>query len=151
MTKPGVFYDLNPSLRRKEAISRSLWKTTVLKVDEVYFIFSHRWQMTISPFTGKWSYRSFLNNPDLSVEFNKLQFGAGNLVLEEPRFGEIVGTLGDDGWSLDLKGWSSYGSPFEIRFQGSGIISEELWVYDYHGFLAPKWPNGNDQRAAIST
>lgn len=105
--------------------------------------------MTISPFTGKWSYRSFLNNPDLSVEFNELRFGAGNLVLEEPQFGEVVGTLGGDGWSLDLKGWSSYGSPFEIRFQGSGIISEELWVYDYHGFLTPKWPNGNDQRAAI--
>ena len=105
--------------------------------------------MTISPFTGKWSYRSFLNNPDLSVEFNELRFGAGNLVLEEPQFGEVVGTLGGDGWLLDLKGWSSYGSPFEIRFQGSGIISEELWVYDYHGFLTPKWPNGNDQRAAI--
>jgi hypothetical protein len=105
--------------------------------------------MTISPFTGKWSYRSFLNNPDLSVEFNELRFGAGNLVLEEPQFGEVVGTLGGDGWSLDLKGWSSYGSPFEIRFQGSGIISEELWVYDYHGFLAPKWPNGNNQTAAI--
>ena len=105
--------------------------------------------MNISPFTGKWSYRSFLNNPDLSVEFNELRFGAGNLVLEQPQFGEVEGTLGEDSWSLDLKGGSSYGSPFEIRFQGSGIINEELWVYDYHGFLAPKWPNGNNQRAAI--
>jgi hypothetical protein len=105
--------------------------------------------MNINPFTGKWSYRSFLNNPDLSIEFNELRFGAGNLVLEQPQFGEVAGTLGGDGWSLDLKGWLSYGSPFEIRFQGSGIISEELWVYDYHGFLAPKWPNGNNQRAAI--
>ncbi|NCJ05428.1 hypothetical protein GS597_02645 [Synechococcales cyanobacterium C] len=103
----------------------------------------------MSPFTGQWSYRSFINNPDLSVEFNELQFGLGNLVLEAPQFGEVAGTLGGEGWSLDLKGWSSYGSPFEIRFQGNGVIGGEQWVYDYHGFLAPKWPNGNAQRAAI--
>ena len=105
--------------------------------------------MTKSPFIGDWSYRSFRNNPDLSVEFNELRFGAGNLVIEEVCFGEIAGTLGGDGWSLKLKGRASYGSPFEIRFQGRGEISGELWIYDYHGFLAPQWPNGNAQRAAI--
>ena len=58
--------------------------------------------MTMSPFVGDWSYRSFRNNPDLSVEFNELRFGAGNLVIEETCFGEIIGTLGGDGWSLNL-------------------------------------------------
>ena len=103
----------------------------------------------MSQFAGNWSYRSFVNNPDLSVEFNELRFGAGNLVIEEVSFGEIAGTLGGEGWSLDLKGRASYGNPFEIGFQGQGEIGGELWVYDYHGFLAPKWPNGNEQIDAI--
>ena len=34
-------------------------------------------------------------------------------------------------------------------FQGSGEIGGELWIYDYHGFLAPSWPNGIDERPAI--
>ena len=105
--------------------------------------------MTMSPFVGDWSYRSFQNNPDLAVEFNELRFGAGNLVIEEVGFGEIVGTLGGEGWSLIPKGREGYGSPFEIRFQGKGEIGGELWIYDYQGFLAPKWPNGNSQRDAI--
>ena len=105
--------------------------------------------MITSQFTGDWSYRSFINNPDLAVEFNELRFGAGNLVIKEVSFGEIGGTLGGEGWSLNLTGRASYGSPFEIRFQGQGEIGGELWVYDYHGFLAPKWPNGKEQRDAI--
>ncbi len=103
----------------------------------------------VNPIVGTWSYRSFLNNPDLSVEFNDLRFGAGTLVLEEPEFGRISGSLGGSGWSLSLQGWSSLGNPFTIRFQGSGDIGGERWVYDYLGFYAPMWPNGVEQRPAI--
>lgn len=103
----------------------------------------------VNPIVGTWSYRSFVNNPDLSVEFNDLRFGAGTLVLEEPEFGRISGSLGGSGWSLSLQGWSSLGNPFTVRFQGSGDIGGERWVYDYLGFYAPMWPNGVDQRPAI--
>ncbi len=103
----------------------------------------------VNPIVGTWSYRSFVNNPDLSVEFNDLRFGAGTLVLEEPEFGRISGSLGGPGWSLSLQGWSSLGNPFTVRFQGSGDIGGERWVYDYLGFYAPLWPNGVEQRPAI--
>ncbi len=103
----------------------------------------------VNPIVGTWSYRSYLNNPDLSVEFNELRFGAGTLVLEEPEFGRISGSLGGSGWSLSLQGWSSLGNPFTVRFQGSGDIGGERWVYDYLGFYAPMWPNGVEQRPAI--
>ena len=103
----------------------------------------------VNPIVGTWSYRSFVNNPDLSVEFNDLRFGAGTLVLEEPEFGRISGSLGGSGWSLSLQGWSSLGNPFTVRFQGSGDIGGERWVYDYLGFYAPMWPNGVGQRPAI--
>lgn len=102
-----------------------------------------------SPFQGKWSYRSFRNNPDLNVEFNNLKFGVGILEISEPSLGVVAGTIGGPDWSLTLKGWLTYGDPNTIRFQGSGEIDGELWIYDYLGYLAPSWPNGIDQRAAI--
>jgi len=102
-----------------------------------------------APFSGSWTYRSFHNNPDLSSDFNNLRFGAGNLVITETTPGIISGSLGGTGWSLSLKGYATYGNPFSIRFQGQGDIGGETWVYDYHGFLSPHWPNGIDQRPAI--
>lgn len=105
--------------------------------------------MSENPLAGKWSYRSFHNNPDLSVPFNDLAFGAGALVIEEPSEGRIGGSLGGSGWSLALEGAFLTGDVPGVRFRGSGKIGEETWVYDYHGFAAPAWPDGVNQRPAI--
>ena len=102
-----------------------------------------------SPFVGRWTYRSFRNDPELSKEFNELRVGAGTLVLDEPAYGRLSGSLGGEGWNLSLVGGYTYGNPFALRFQGSGDISGERWVYDYVGYLAPIWPNGVDQTPAI--
>ena len=99
--------------------------------------------------TGTWSYRSLLNNSDLSTEFNDLRFGAGTLSLTEPESGRVGGTLGGPGWSLTLEGNVTEGDSTQIRFQGRGIIGGEEWVYDYRGFLVPDWPHGVDQVDAI--
>jgi hypothetical protein len=102
-----------------------------------------------NPFTGSWSYRSFRNDPDLSKEFNDLRFGAGTLELTESKFGRLSGSLGGAGWNLNLVGGYTYGNPFSLRFQGSGDIGGETWVYDYVGYLVPIWPNGVEQRPAL--
>jgi hypothetical protein len=101
------------------------------------------------PLKGTWSYRSFVNNPDLSVGFDDLRFGAGSLQIEEPAFGLLSGSLGGAGWRLALSGGVTYGNPFAVRFQGVGEIGGETWVYDYTGYLVPPWPNGVNQRPAI--
>ena len=101
------------------------------------------------PFEGTWTYRSFVNDPDLTVNVNDLLFGAGTLEISEPSFGILTGSLGGAGWSLALSGGMSYGNPFAVRFRGVGEISGETWVYDYTGYLVPAWPNGVDQRSAI--
>ncbi len=106
--------------------------------------------METEPFTGIWSYRSFVNNPDLNVEFNELRFGAGTLRLYSPSFGHLAGTLGGTGWELTLNGAVAYGNPFACRFQGVGEIGGEAWVYDYTGCLTPIWPHGVDQVPAIT-
>jgi hypothetical protein len=101
------------------------------------------------PLLGSWTYRSLLNNPDASVEFNKLRFGVATITLEKTAMGEIKGTIGGTGWSLDLKGNRGYGNPFNVRFQGKGKVGDETWTYDYIGYLVPAWPNGDGQRPAI--
>lgn len=99
--------------------------------------------------SGTWTYRSLLNNPDLSVDFNTLEFGRANLFLESSAGGIISGKIGDTGWELELKGSLQYGAPATLWFQGSGIISGSPWVYDYLGYLVPQIPNGIKQVTAI--
>jgi hypothetical protein len=105
--------------------------------------------MSDNPFVGNWTYRSFLNDPDINKSFNDLEFGVGTIVIEEAPMQILKGTIGGSGWALVLKGARQYGNPMHARFQGVGIVNGENWVYDYDGYLVPHWPNGVDQIPAI--
>ena len=105
--------------------------------------------MSDNPFVGSWTYRSFLNDPDVNKAFNDLEFGRGTILIEEAPMQALKGTIGGPGWSLALKGARAYGNPMHVRFQGVGIVNGEKWMYDYEGYLAPDWPNGVDQVPAI--
>jgi hypothetical protein len=98
---------------------------------------------------GKWTYRSFLNDPDLSTSFNDLEFGQGTIEVSPSAMNEFRGTIGGPGWQLQLKGSTTYGNPFTVRFQGKGVVGGEEWVYDYIGYVIRPWPNGVDQRMAM--
>src|ERR1051326_8131822 len=52
--------------------------------------------MSDNPFVGSWSYRSFLNDPDLSKDsnMNQLLFGDGTLVITAPSSVTLGGTIG---------------------------------------------------------
>lgn len=89
------------------------------------------------------------NSTDLSLPFNDLAFGAGTLQLTEPEAGKIGGSLGGTGWLLALDGTATEGTPPTLRWQGRGIIGGEEWVYDYLGYLVPKWPTGVNQADTI--
>src|SRR5262249_20936416 len=105
--------------------------------------------MSDNPFVGTWTYRSLLNEPSLATDFDKLEFGRGTIVIAEGPMQILSGTIGGPGWSLTLKGARQYGSPMHARFQGTGTVDGEKWIYDYDGYLVPHWPNGVDQRPAI--
>lgn len=105
--------------------------------------------MSDNPFTGNWTYRSLLNNPDVNQAFNNLEFGRGTITLNEDAMQLLSGTIGGPGWSLTLKGSREYGTPMRVRFQGTGIVNGEQWIYDYEGYLVAHWPNGVQQRPAI--
>ena len=97
-------------------------------------------------FRGTWTYRSLLNDPDGSVDFNKLEFGEGTIHIEEASQTNLAGTIGGPGWSLSLYGSCGDGYPAQIRFQGKGTVSGELWIYDYIGWLVPVWPNSTKEQ-----
>ena len=98
---------------------------------------------------GAWTYRSFLNDPDLSTQFNDLEFGRGTIQIDPAPINEFRGTIGGPGWQLQLKGSINYGNPFTVRFQGTGVVGGEEWVYDYIGYVVLPWPNGINQRPAM--
>ena len=104
----------------------------------------------IGSLVGKWTYRSFLNDPDLSKAFNDLEFGRGTITIQEAPMGVFKGTLGGPGWSLDLNGSINYGDPYAMRFQGKGTIGGAEWIYDYTGYVIKPWPNGVNQVPAIT-
>jgi hypothetical protein len=106
--------------------------------------------MNDNPFVGIWSYRSFLNDPDLNIDVSKLLFGAGTLTITEAAVEILEGTIGTPGsWMLTLKGSRQYGTPYRARFQGKGTVEGELWIYDYECYLVPHWPNGVEQVPAL--
>lgn len=105
--------------------------------------------MNDNPFVGQWIYRSLLNDPDLSKEFNALEFGVGTIEICENALQLLTGVIGGTGWSLQLKGSREYGTPMRVRFQGVGTVGGEQWIYDYEGYLVSHWPNGVQQRPAI--
>ena len=96
--------------------------------------------MTNNPFAGNWAYRSLLNNPDLSADFDKLEFGRGTLAIAAESDTLMGGTIGGPGWSLELRGSLAYGSPMQARFQGKGEVGGAPWIYDYVAWLVPAWP-----------
>jgi hypothetical protein len=103
-----------------------------------------------NPFLGRWTYRSFLNDPDPKADpTKKLLFGIGTLKFTEAPMGQVAGVIGGKGWSLKLEGWVTYGDPYRVRFQGKGIVSKAPWIYDYDGFYVSHWPNGVGQVEAI--
>ena len=104
----------------------------------------------IGSLAGKWSYRSFISNPDLETDFNDLEFGRGTITIQEAPMGVLQGTIGGTGWSLDLNGSINYGDPYCVRFQGKGKVGDEEWIYDYIGYAIKPWPNGVDQVPAIT-
>lgn len=100
--------------------------------------------MSTNPFIGKWTYRSLLNDPNPKTSFNDLQFGLGTIDIKQNPDGSLGGTIGGDGWSLNLHGSFGFGSPGQVRFQGKGVVGTAEWIYDYIGWLVPFWPNSND-------
>jgi hypothetical protein len=106
---------------------------------------------TSHPVLGSWTYRSFINDPDIFKDFNTLEFGRGDLIIEQLAPGIFTGRLSfGDTYQFRLSGLSTFDFPCSVRFQGVGDTKDSYGqVYDYVGFFSPMWSNGIEQRPAL--
>lgn len=107
---------------------------------------------------GKWTYRSFHNNPlpvtDDAQTALGLFFAEAVFSFSEATDTKIDGAIDWQGGGLDLTGTVNQPgatSPLTIHMVGSGRPGTGTagWEYDYHGNLAYEWPNGIGQVPAL--
>jgi hypothetical protein len=107
---------------------------------------------------GKWTYRSFHNNPALvdrdPNKALKLIFAEAVFTFDVPSANTLKGTIDWDGGGLDLQGTTRPGSldasiVFDIVGTGRPGTATAGWEYDYQGQVAHQWPNGSSQVPAL--
>jgi hypothetical protein len=105
----------------------------------------------LPPVLGSWTYRSFVNSPDIGKDFNDLELGRGELTIEHFAPGIFVGRLSfGDSYQFRLRGMVDPNPPCTVRFTGIGDTRDSRdQVYDYVGFFIPMWSNGVDQRPVL--
>jgi hypothetical protein len=116
--------------------------------------------VSLNPFAGKWTYRSYHNRPEVIVDDDKdaalkLIFGEGVMTFEDAELGVLKGVFDmGGGFFLDLQGsvkQESNVSPVVISITGKGRAGTPTdgWQYDYVGYLAWTWPNGINQIPSV--
>jgi hypothetical protein len=112
----------------------------------------------VSVLAGKWTYRSFNNDPALvDGDPNKalaLFFAEAVFTFAIPSPTTLTGAIDWTGGGLDLAGCIAPGDDglgpiVTITGTGRAGTDTEGWEYDYFGQLAHTWPNGVNQRPAI--
>jgi hypothetical protein len=111
-----------------------------------------------SPFAGRWTYRSYINDPALvGDDANKalgMIFAEAVFTFEIPTSSTLKGTIEWTGGGLDLQGTlqpTGEGGALVLEIVGTGrpATSTAGWEYDYHAQLAYQWPTGVDQTPAL--
>ncbi len=106
-------------------------------------------------YEGRWTYRSLLDDPDVSKDFNALRFGAGIITFGAIAYDQILDGALDmgGGYQLSVRGelLRDVGGITGIRWTGTGIAGTptEAWVYDYRGTRIQKWPEASGQADVI--
>lgn len=105
-----------------------------------------------NPFVGTWTYRSFHNKPQEVEDFNDIRLWQATLTLQEDSQNLLTGRIESGPYTLMVNGTitSECGtSKVCLRALGQDNSQTAGWVYDYIGFLAPSWVEGDQQRPAI--
>jgi hypothetical protein len=112
-----------------------------------------------NPFAGRWTYRSFLNDPTPTngdpQKVAALLFAEGIWTVNDSAPTVFDGELNfGASFVMDLSGVitpAASGRPAHAHIVGSGRVgtSSAGYFYDYDGSLAEHWPNGIKQVPAI--
>lgn len=107
---------------------------------------------------GEWVYRSMHNIPNENIPFceqdsleckNNLEFATAIMRLAS-KDGIIDGELDMGKWGK-LKVTGQFNSKTNFNITGNGLknTSTEGWIYNYNGYIIPKWQCGIDQKDAL--
>ena len=114
--------------------------------------------MPSSDLVGKWTYRSFINDPaPVGSDPQKalaLIFAEAEFTFEAVSDTKFKGVIDWGSGGLDLSGTIEHGSPdmpvaFAIKGLGRPGSQTNGWEYDYNGCVAYKWPDGVGQVRAL--
>lgn len=100
---------------------------------------------------GKWSYRSFSNDPNLDTPLNNLLFGEGTLTLTMAGNGKLEGSFDfGPGYGMSVTGTVTYGNPATLQFEAKGNgPNNGDWLYDYTAYLGFQFPQAVKQRPSL--
>jgi hypothetical protein len=111
---------------------------------------------------GKWTYRSFYNDPmqvldspdedTAAKKLLSLMFAEAVFTFQIPDDATLTGAIDWGTGGLDLEGKiSNQGGALTVHIIRSGRpnTGTKDWEYDYHRALAYQWPNGVNQVPAI--
>ena len=118
--------------------------------------------MTYDNYAGNWTYRSFVNRPDILPEldpknilkddvekWSRYMFGQGTMVFHPTVTGGLEGVfhMGDDMTPLDMviRGkFENRDGVVWVRWNAYGLSNSDSdgWLYEYEGYLTSRWPNG---------
>ena len=112
--------------------------------------------MSDNPFVGSWTYRSLLNDADLSVAFDDLEFGRGTIVIKPAPMQLLTGNfqttfaiLGEQKGDRSKFTWKYY-VPYFAEMKKQGHV--EAFVYYTHQRSASpevsEWFNQNKEKVA---
>ena len=107
--------------------------------------------------SGKWTYRSFHNDPAPVGDDAEKALG---LIFAEAEFRfeisgtELSGVIDWGGGGLALKGTvqpAGATTPLTVQIVGTGTkeLGTEGWEYDYYAWLTHQWQNGINQVPAL--
>jgi hypothetical protein len=108
--------------------------------------------------SGTYTYRSFLNEPDVVGDFNKLQFSEAELTLFATLGGGVSGFLSwptnDDDSAravMDIAGQIVTREPLLVRLEGIGRKGSAIETFDYRYelTLARYWPETTRPRTCL--
>jgi|tagenome__1003787_1003787.scaffolds.fasta_scaffold18925338_1 hypothetical protein len=104
-----------------------------------------------SSLLGSWTYRSLINDPNISTGFDGLEFGRGELRVEQWNLDGFSGRLVfGDTYQFALTGSASFGEPRTLALRGTGDTADSAnQIYDYLGHLVPPWRGVVDQRTVL--
>ena len=102
-------------------------------------------------FAGTWTYRSFHDKPEPVDSFEEIYFAQAELTLQDVGFNLLSGRLSFGDAYLAMTGTVHHTDPPTVRLRATGVEGAATagWIYDYIGYLAPSWPEGDAQRPAI--